>query len=152
MTAFNKGDRVRYVYGPGRGTMQNKGGREGIVMGVSPGWVEVRFDGELHSESYYPKKLDLVERAVPATVTEIKSPGGTLAIVDEAVNHPAHYGGDSPYEVIKVAEAWGFDDDAYLFNVLKYIARAGKKGSKLEDLKKARFYLDRKITRVEDAA
>lgn len=65
-----------------------------------------------------------------------------------AVDHPAHYGGeDDPYEVIKVAEAWGFDGDAYLFNVLKYIRR--EKNDELEDLKKARFYLDRKIRRME---
>lgn len=66
-----------------------------------------------------------------------------------AVDHPAHYGGeDDPYEVIKVAEAWGFDGDAYLFNVLKYIRR--NKDNELEDLKKARFYLDRKIRRMEE--
>ena len=65
------------------------------------------------------------------------------------VDHPSHYGGeDDPYEVIKVAEAWGFDNDAYLFNVLKYIGRPGK-GRYLEDLKKARWYLERKINRLE---
>ena len=68
----------------------------------------------------------------------------------DAVNHPPHYGGeDDPYEVIKVAEAWGFDKDAYLFNVLKYIGRSDKKGKTLEDHKKARFYLDRKIKQLE---
>jgi len=67
----------------------------------------------------------------------------------ETVNHPDYYGGeDNPYEVIKVAEAWGFDEDAYLFNVLKYIGRPGK-GHVLEDLKKAAWYLERKIARVE---
>ena len=46
----------------------------------------------------------------------------------EQVNHPKHYGGETnPYEVVKVAEAWGLDMDAYLFNVLKYIGRSGKK-------------------------
>lgn len=65
---------------------------------------------------------------------------------DEAVDHPAHYGGaDDPYEVIKVLEAWGLTEDAYLFNVIKYLARAGKKGDAVEDHKKARWYLDRKI-------
>ena len=67
----------------------------------------------------------------------------------EAVEHPAHYGGDNTYEVIKVAEAWGLDKDAYLFNVLKYIARAGKKGSKLEDLQKGGFYMNRRIKQEE---
>ena len=66
----------------------------------------------------------------------------------EMVNGPQHYGGiDNPYEVIKVCEAWGLDKDAYLFNVAKYIARAGKKdpAKELEDLNKAKFYLERKI-------
>lgn len=72
----------------------------------------------------------------------------------EAVEHPAHYGGDTTYEVIKVAEAWGLDKDAYLFNVLKYIARAGKKSAdtELQDNKKAYFYLGRKVKRLEEDA
>lgn len=70
----------------------------------------------------------------------------------ETINHPSHYGGNSPYEVIKVCEEWGFDKDAYLFNVTKYIARAGKKNkqSEIEDLKKAAFYLNRKIQNLEN--
>ena len=70
----------------------------------------------------------------------------------EMVNGPQHYGGaDNPYEVIKVCEAWGLDFDAYLFNVVKYVARAGKKdeSKELEDLKKAAFYLNRKIQNLE---
>jgi hypothetical protein len=71
----------------------------------------------------------------------------------EMVNGPQHYGGvDNPYEVIKVCEAWGLDKDAYLFNVVKYVARAGKKDpqKELEDLKKAVFYLERKIVNLEN--
>lgn len=69
---------------------------------------------------------------------------------DEAVDHPAHYGGaDNPYEAIKVIEAWalGFN----LGNAMKYISRAGKKGDRLEDLRKARWYLDREISNLEKA-
>lgn len=69
------------------------------------------------------------------------------------VNHPQHYqfGDDNTYEVVNVCEAWGLDEDAYLFNVVKYVARAGKKdiSKEIEDLKKARFYLDRKIQNLE---
>lgn len=63
---------------------------------------------------------------------------------DDRVNHPDHYGGkDNPYEAIKVIEAWklGFN----LGNCIKYISRAGKKDSREQDLKKARWYLDREI-------
>jgi len=70
----------------------------------------------------------------------------------ETVKNPSYYGGvDNPYEVIKVCEAWGLDKDAYLFNVAKYIARAGKKDpqKELEDLKKAAFYLNRKIENLQ---
>lgn len=70
----------------------------------------------------------------------------------EMVNGPAHYGGvDNPYEVIKVCEAWELDKDAYLFNVVKYVARAGKKdiNKEIEDLEKASFYLNRKINNLK---
>ena len=70
----------------------------------------------------------------------------------EMVNHPSHYGGrDNPYEVVKIAEGTGLDKDAYLFNVLKYIVRSGKKdpAKEVEDLKKALFYLNRKIKNLE---
>jgi hypothetical protein len=72
--------------------------------------------------------------------------------IKEMVNGPQHYGGkDNVYEVIKVCEAWGLDKDAYLFNVVKYVARAGKKDPKkeLEDLKKAVFYLQRKVENLQ---
>ena len=72
----------------------------------------------------------------------------------EMVSHPNHYGGkDNVYEVIKVCEAWSLEKDAYLFNVVKYVARSGKKDStkELEDLKKAKFYLERKIFNLENS-
>lgn len=62
-----------------------------------------------------------------------------------AVDHPAHYGGDTTYEAIKVIEAWGLG--FHLGNAVKYISRAGKKGDRREDLLKARWYLDREIER-----
>jgi len=61
---------------------------------------------------------------------------------------PLYYGGvDNPYEVFNVLEAWELDDDFYLGNVIKYLARAGKKNksTKKEDLQKALVYLQRRI-------
>jgi len=54
---------------------------------------------------------------------------------------------DSPHEVFDVLEAWNLDDDFYLGNVIKYVARAGKKNksTKKEDLQKALVYLQRRI-------
>jgi hypothetical protein len=69
----------------------------------------------------------------------------------EAVDHPPHYGGeDNPYEAIKVIEAWELD--FCLGNTVKYISRAGKKSrhTEVEDLKKARWYLERRIAQLEE--
>jgi hypothetical protein len=68
----------------------------------------------------------------------------------EMVKNPDHYGGASnPYEAIKVIENWNLD--FHLGNTVKYISRAGKKdpSKEIEDLKKAMFYLDRKIKNLE---
>jgi hypothetical protein len=68
----------------------------------------------------------------------------------EAVHHPAHYGGGAnPYEAIKVIEAW--DLGFCLGNTVKYIARAGRKGPALQDLRKAAWYLQREISHREQA-
>ena len=45
---------------------------------------------------------------------------------------------------------WGLDKDAYLFNVFTYIARAGRKDDILQDLEKARWYLDRRIKTLKE--
>ncbi len=70
---------------------------------------------------------------------------------DSPIEHPAHYGGDTRYEVIKVIEAWELD--FHLGNTVKYVARAGKKDARkeIEDLQKAAFYLQRKIDMLIDA-
>lgn len=68
---------------------------------------------------------------------------------DSNVDHPPHYGGDVVHETIKCLAAWGLEGDALLWNAVKYISRAGKKGSIVEDLKKAQFYLARRIEQLE---
>jgi hypothetical protein len=68
----------------------------------------------------------------------------------EHINHPSHYGGDSTYEAVNVIEAWGLG--WHCGSAVKYIARAGKKPNnpELQDLKKARWYIDRKIAQLEN--
>lgn len=80
---------------------------------------------------------------------EAEDPQPSAVSESEAINHPQHYGGDTTYEAIKVIEAWGLG--FCLGNTVKYISRAGKKAAdkELEDLRKARWYLDREITRLE---
>lgn len=69
---------------------------------------------------------------------------------EEKINHPSHYGGDTTYEAIKVIEAWGLD--FHLGNTVKYISRAGRKDptKTIEDLEKAQWYLQRKITQLKN--
>lgn len=61
----------------------------------------------------------------------------------DPVDHPGHYRADTGHEAIDVIEAWGLGFN--LGNVVKYVSRAGRKGDALEDLRKARWYLDREI-------
>lgn len=62
------------------------------------------------------------------------------------VNHPAHCTGHpSGVECIDVVEHMGFCPG----NAIKYIWRAGLKGDAATDLKKARWYIDREIARLE---
>ncbi|KIF80795.1 DUF3310 domain-containing protein [Noviherbaspirillum autotrophicum] len=73
----------------------------------------------------------------------------TAAVAHDAVNHPKHYiSHPSGVECIQVTEHMSFN----LGNVVKYLWRADEKGAPLEDLKKARWYLDREIAKREAAA
>ena len=65
----------------------------------------------------------------------------------DMVNKPPHYN-TGKIEVIDFIEdqRLGFHEG----NVVKYVARAEHKGEQLEDLKKARWYLNRKIQRLEE--
>jgi len=60
------------------------------------------------------------------------------------IDHPPHYTA-SGIEPIDVIEAWGLG--FHLGNCLKYLARCDLKGQPVEDLEKARWYLDREIDR-----
>ena len=66
---------------------------------------------------------------------------------NDPVNHPSHYiSHPSGIECIQITRWMNFN----LGNVIKYVWRAGNKGNALEDLKKARWYLDDEIKRRED--
>ena len=65
----------------------------------------------------------------------------------EDVNHPKHYTmkGIEPIEYIE-----SHDFNFNLGNVIKYVSRADYKGSEIEDLKKAKWYLEKEIeTRIK---
>lgn len=61
----------------------------------------------------------------------------------EKVIHPAHYAEGRKHEPIDVIQDWNLD--FCLGNTVKYISRFGRKDSPIEDLEKARYYLDYKL-------
>jgi len=91
-----------------------------------------RYNNLYKSDSSMGEEIDWSERLVK---------------LDEE-QRPEYYGGkDNTYEVFQVLEAWGLDKDFYLGNVIKYLARAGKKNksTEKEDLQKALVYLQKRI-------
>lgn len=72
----------------------------------------------------------------------MQSRGRSTRTNSDTVNHPPHYTAGT-IEVIEAIEDWNLD--FHLGNVVKYIARSAHKGKQLEDLRKAAWYLERKI-------
>lgn len=68
--------------------------------------------------------------------------------MNETVEHPRHYN-TGTIEVISAIDDWGLNFSRG--NVVKYVARAGKKdpSKEVEDLKKALWYLAHEIARLE---
>lgn len=65
--------------------------------------------------------------------------------MNDNVNHPKHYTAHpSGVECIEVTEHMNF----CVGNAIKYLWRAGLKGEQIEDLRKARWYIDREIARL----
>ena len=65
--------------------------------------------------------------------------------MNDPVNHPKHYTEHpSGIECIEITEHMNF----CVGNAIKYLWRAGLKGEQVEDLRKARWYIDREIARI----
>ncbi len=65
--------------------------------------------------------------------------------MNDPVNHPKHYTAHpSGVECIEVTEHMNF----CVGNAIKYLWRSGLKGEQIEDLRKARWYIDREIARI----
>jgi hypothetical protein len=93
-----------------------------------------------------PIRIELIKpqdrKAIAEVLHSITQGRGT----QDNVNHPPHYkvGG---IEVIDFIESKGLTYN--LGNVVKYVSRADHKGNKLEDLKKAQWYLNREVSNLE---
>jgi len=68
--------------------------------------------------------------------------------MNSQVDHPSHYRASTGFEAIDVIDAWGLGFS--LGNAVKYISRVGLKDptKSIEDLEKARWYLDHEISRL----
>ena len=66
----------------------------------------------------------------------------------EAVNHPSHYN-QGQIEVIDYIEDIGMGEDFCAGNAIKYLSRYKYKEKPLEDLKKAKWYVERLIKYYE---
>ena len=99
-------------------------------------------------EKLAKKKPSKIIKAVRITKDELTA----LLPKPDLVNKPPHYttGG---VDFLDYAEAKGLTENAYLFNVVKYVSRAGKKvdADPVQDLQKAEFYLKREIERRKSA-
>lgn len=66
----------------------------------------------------------------------------------DMVNQPEHHGGDTPYETLKVLEAW-LTPEQFIGccrgQAIIYLRRADKKDATVEDLEKATFYINYEI-------
>jgi hypothetical protein len=93
-----------------------------------------------------PKKVIVQPDYLDKALTLLKNQQPDL------VNKPPHYTAGG-VDFIDFAEAKGLTENAYLFNVVKYVVRAGKKVDvdPVQDLEKAEFYLKREIARRKRA-
>ncbi len=95
-----------------------------------------------------PIRIKLIEDPFKKEVNRVTKVLDTIGVgyTVDVVNHPPHYkvGG---IEVIDFIESKGLTYN--LGNVVKYVSRADHKGNKLEDLKKAQWYLNREVSNLE---
>lgn len=68
-------------------------------------------------------------------------------LIDEEIDAPKHYVEGRTIQPIEVIEDWGLN--VHAANAVKYISRSGRKHDEIKDLKKAIWYLERKIKLIE---
>lgn len=95
---------------------------------------------------YDPEYLRAFDWRQQEYLKSVVAPEGSTPVEHDPVEYPAHYTWlPKGIEVIDITENFNFT----LGNALKYIMRSGRKGAAVEDLKKAIWYLQREIARIE---
>ncbi|MER6086557.1 DUF3310 domain-containing protein [Streptomyces bluensis] len=128
---YNTGDKVLITVG-------DHAGKRGRVASVR----------SVRTYPYYVKVYGDVIRYVWYSEMELEPDMIPDAVKADSVNHPGHYTWlPNGLEVIDLTEHMNFNRG----NAVKYLARAGRKSkqTELEDLKKARWYIQREISRLE---
>lgn len=111
-----------------------------------------KLDSMIEDSTYKLPKNSDEENEVEANIEMYRK---THASFDEYVNHPSHYnhGGRETIDIIKDHlndSDWNAYQGGLLFNIYKYIDRAPYKGKRVEDLKKAAWYLNKLINEVSE--
>jgi hypothetical protein len=111
----------------------------------------------IHPEHGHPYRVQLLSGEVFAFQAGELAPYGDAkrllakakhpASVSDPVNHPSHYTAYKGVEVIQLTEQMNFNKG----NAVKYVARAGLKSAvtEIQDLEKARWYINREIERLK---
>ena len=128
--------------------VSKKLGRPRKVTEAPANWKTIAF-----ASSDIPFYKDSVTDTTPKRMAQLAYEAGVAKAKlrmegdrGDAVNHPAHYkvGGIETIDFIE-AKKLGYN----LGNVVKYITRSDYKGNKLEDLRKAQWYLTREINSLK---
>jgi hypothetical protein len=92
--------------------------------------------------------LEVYRHAEADSVRAVDFLDSHRVIREDKVNHPKHYTAYKGIEVIQLTEQMNFNRG----NAVKYISRAGLKNpdTEIEDLEKARWYIQREIDRIKN--
>ena len=106
-------------------------------------WRFIRADEQIIEGAKFESTLGEIDELEDELDTVFAEP---LELPKELVNHPSHYN-RGKYEVIDVIEDWhlGFN----LGNAVKYIGRCGHKDDPVQELEKAKWYVQREIDRIK---
>lgn len=131
--ASKKFTRIRFIRGKSKKALTDKLGRmcKKCLANYTPEEIPtIKLDD---SDDRFAKMLASI-KATPATV-------------DSKVDHPEHYNKHpSGVECIDIIEGFSF----CVGNAIKYLWRAEFKGDPMEDLKKAKWYIEREIERKKN--
>lgn len=106
-------------------------------------WRFIRANEQIIEGAKFESTLGEIDELEDELDTVFAEP---LELPKELVNHPSHYN-RGKYEVIDVIEDWhlGFN----LGNAVKYIGRCGHKDDPVQELEKAKWYVQREIDRIK---